>query len=302
MESRRDSIYRRAHMKSLLLLGWSLLFSSFLVRAETQVPVPLWPDGAPGALGKEDKDIPTLTPYLAETAAGPVAAMVILPGGGYGGLAAHEGKGYADWLVTNGISCFVVKYRLGSQGYRHPRMLEDASRAVRLVRARAAEWKVDPKRVGIMGSSAGGHLALTLVTHFDTGKQDAADPVEHKSSRPDLGILCYPVISMGPLTHQGSKNNLLGKEPDAELVKLLSNELQVTKQTPPCFIWHTWEDKVVKVENSLEFATALQKAGVPFDLHIYQKGPHGLGLGKNHPWAQDCAFWLKAQGFLGLEK
>jgi len=274
------------------------VFLGLALMAHAQSPIPLWPNGAPGALGKEEKDIPTLTPYLADSASASGAAMVILPGGGYGGLAPHEGKGYADWLVTNGISCFVVKYRLGSHGYRHPRMLEDAARAVRLVRARADGWRIDPKRVGIMGSSAGGHLASTLLTHFDAGQPDAADAVERQSSRPDLGILCYPVISMGPNTHGGSKNNLLGKDPDPELVKLLSNELQVTKETPPCFIWHTWEDKAVKVENSLDFAAALQKAGVPFDLHVYQHGAHGLGLGKNHPWAQDCVFWLKGQGFL----
>lgn len=268
-------------------------------RVEAQAPVPLWPEGAPGALGNQEADIPTLTPYLADSGNASGAAMVILPGGGYGGLAPHEGKGYADWLVTNGISCFVVKYRLGgSSGYRHPRMLEDAARAVRLVRARADDWKIDPKRVGIMGSSAGGHLASTLLTHFDLGKPEAANPIERQSSRPNLGILCYPVISMGPNTHSGSRNNLLGKDPDPQLVRLLSNELQVTKDTPPCFIWHTWEDKAVKVENSLEFASALQKAGVPFDLHIYQKGAHGLGLGQNHPWAHDCIFWLKAQGFV----
>ena len=274
------------------------VFLGLALMAHAQSPIPLWPNGAPGALGKEEKDIPTLTPYLADSASASGAAMVILPGGGYGGLAPHEGKGYADWLVTNGISCFVVKYRLGSHGYRHPRMLEDAARAVRLVRARADGWRIDPKRVGIMGSSAGGHLASTVLTHFDAGQPDAADAVERQSSRPDLGILCYPVISMGPNTHGGSKNNLLGKDPDPELVKLLSNELQVTKETPPCFIWHTWEDKAVKVENSLDFAAALQKAGVPFDLHVYQHGAHGLGLGKNHPWAQDCVFWLKGQGFL----
>ena len=230
--------------------------------------------------------------------------MVILPGGGYGGLAPHEGKGYAEWLVTNGISCFVVKYRLGSQGYRHPRMLEDAARAVRVVRSRADDWKTDPKRVGIMGSSAGGHLASTLLTHFDAGHGDATDPVERLSSRPDLGILCYPVISMGPNTHAGSKNNLLGKDPDPALVKLPSNELQVTKDTPPCFLWHTWEDTVVKVENSLAFAGALRKAGVPFALHVYEKGPHAIALGsrefdpaKWHYWTEDLLFWLKEQGF-----
>src|SRR5207244_7355077 len=187
----------------------------------------------------------------------------------------HEGKGYAEWLATNGISCFVVKYRLGGpQGYRHPRMLEDAARAVRFVRSRAEEWKIDPKRVGIIGSSAGGHLASTLLTHFDAGKPDDADIIERQSSRPDIGILCYPVITMGEFTHQGSKNNLLGKDPSPELVRELSNELQVTKQTPPCFIFHTFEDPAVPVENTLQFAAALRKAGVPFDLHIYEHGAH----------------------------
>ena len=201
-------------------------------------------------------------------------------------------------MLFRSVSCFVVKYRLGPGGYRHPSMLQDAARAVRLVRARAGEWKVDARRVGIIGSSAGGHLASTLITHFDAGQADAADVIERQSSRPDLAILCYPVISMGPNTHQGSKNNLLGPKPDPDLVKLLSNETQVTKDTPPCFLWHTVEDKAVKVENSLDFAAALQRAGVPFDLHVYQKGAHGLGLGKNHPWAGDCLFWLRQQKFV----
>ncbi len=282
-------------MKSPFVI-FSLCLCALGVSAQTTFP--LWPDGAPGALGVADKDIPTLTVQTADPAVATGAAMVILPGGGYGGLAGHEGKGYADWLATNGITCFVVKYRLGSAGYRHPVMLQDAARAVRVVRARAAEFKIDPKRVGIIGSSAGGHLASTLLTHFDAGKTDAADAVERQSSRPDLGILCYAVISMGPNTHQGSKNNLLGREPSPELVKMLSNELQVSKETPPCFLWHTVEDKAVKVENSLDFAAALQRAGVPFDLHVYQKGAHGLGLGKNHPWAADCLFWLREQKFV----
>ncbi len=259
--------------------------------------LPLWPDKAPGALGTAETDIPTITPYLPEGAGEACAAIVIFPGGGYGGLAGHEGEGYAVWLNQQGIAGLVVKYRLGSHGYRHPAMLWDAARAVRLARAKAAEWHVDPKRVGVMGSSAGGHLASTILTHWDNGKAEDADPVERLSSRPDLGILCYPVISMGPMTHQGSKNNLLGKDPSPALVDLLSNERQVTAQTPPCFIWHTWEDTAVKVENSLDFAAALRRANVPFDLHIYQKGGHGMGLGNGHPWSQDCLFWLKAQGF-----
>lgn len=230
--------------------------------------------------------------------------MVICPGGGYGALAQHEGRDYALYLNQFGINCFVLKYRLGSAGYRHPRMLEDAARAVRMVRANAKEWNIDPKKVGIMGSSAGGHLASTLLTHFDAGQADATDPIDRENSRPDLGVLCYPVISMGVNTHGGSKRNLLGDNPSPELVKELSSELQVTPQTPPTFIFHTYEDNGVKVENSLEFATALRRNGVPLDLHIYQKGGHGIGLGgkppfaNTHPWAKDLVFWLKSQGFV----
>jgi acetyl esterase/lipase len=282
------------------------LASAAALHAAPLDPIPLWPAGAPGALGEKDDDKPTLTAFLPAPEKATGAAVVICPGGGYGGLASHEGSGYAEWLAENGIAGIVLKYRLGSKGYRHPAMLNDAARAVRLTRAKAGEWKIDAKRVGIMGSSAGGHLASTLLTHFEAGKADATDPIERQSSRPDVGILCYAVISMGPNTHGGSKGNLLGSNPAPELVELLSNEKQVTKETPPCFIWHTWEDGAVKVENSLEFATALRKAGVPFDLHVYQKGPHGIGLsvGKNgaapgevHPWAKDLLVWLKTQGF-----
>ena len=262
----------------------SIVMAAFLgclasAQAQPTNSFPLWPEGAPGALGKEDKDIPTLTPYLPDPAKATGAAIVICPGGGYGGLAPHEGVQYARFLNEYGIAGFVLKYRLGSSGYRHPAMLQDAGRAVRLVRAQAGEWKVDPKRIGIMGSSAGGHLASTLLTHFDAGKADATDPIERQSSRPDLGILCYAVISLGEFGHRGSMHNLLGPDPSPELVRLLSNELQVTKETPPCFIWHTYEDNAVPVENSLQFAEALRKAGVPYDLHIYQKGQHGIGLG-----------------------
>jgi acetyl esterase/lipase len=291
-------------MKSILVMA---ALSGWLAGAQAQpaASFPLWPDGAPGALGKTDKDVPTLTPFLADPAKATGAAMVICPGGGYGGLAPHESEQYARWLSENGVAGFVLKYRLGSAGYRHPVMLQDAARAVRTVRARAGEWQLDPKRIGIMGSSAGGHLASTLLTHFDAGKPAAEDVIERQSSRPDLGILCYAVITMEQFTHQGSKNNLLGKEPSPELVRDLSNELQVTKDTPPCFIWHTYEDNGVPVENSLQFAEALRRAKVPFDLHIYQQGGHGLGLGsrewdpvRRHPWTGDCLYWLKAQKFV----
>ena len=267
-------------------------------RADVREPIPLWPNGAPGALGTNEWDVPTLTPYLADPKLATGAAMVICPGGGYGHLAAHEGKDYALWLNEHGVSGFVLKYRLGTHGYRHPIMLEDAARAVRLARARAKEWGIDPKRVGIMGSSAGGHLAATLLTHFDAGNPDATDPIERQSCRPDLGILCYAVITMGEKTHSGSKKNLLGENPSPELVAQLSNELHVTAQTPPCFIWATDEDTTVPVENSLMFAEALRKAGVPFALHIYQHGKHGMGLANGHPWTKDCLFWLTSQGFV----
>jgi acetyl esterase/lipase len=291
-------------MKLVFLMA---AFVGWLASAQAQPTnsFPLWPDGAPGALGQEDKDIPTLTPYWPDPAKATGAAIVICPGGGYGGLAPHEGRDYARFLNEQGIAGFVLKYRLASGGYRHPVMLQDAARAVRLVRARAGEWKLDPHRIGIMGSSAGGHLASTLVTHFDAGKPDAADLVDRQSSRPDLGILCYAVITMGQFTHQGSKQNLLGKDPSPELVRELSNELKVTQDTPPCFVWHTYDDNGVPVENSLQFAEALRRAAVPFDLHIYQKGPHGLGLGtrewnpeKRHPWTRDCIYWLQVQGFV----
>jgi len=290
-------------MKLLLMAGMlSTIFS--LLGAEKNDAIPLWPGGAPGALGTEDKDIPTLTPHLPDPARATGSAIVVCPGGGYGGLAGHEGRDYALWLNDQGITAFVLKYRLGSSGYRHPTMLNDVSRAIRLVRANAAQWKIDPKRVGVMGSSAGGHLASTVVTHFDAGKPESMDPVERESSRPDLGILCYPVITLGEFTHQGSKNNLLGNNPTAELVVLLSNELQVTRETPPCFIWHTVEDQAVRVENALMFAAALRQAGVLFDLHIYEKGRHGIGLNDKppftnaHPWTRDCVFWLKERGFM----
>src|SRR5208283_1838865 len=288
----------------MFLLSAIVCSSTVLCRAQMQTAMPLWPGGAPGALGTSSNDIPTLTPYLPEPASATGAAMVICPGGGYEHLAAHEGNDYALWLNQHGVACFVLKYRLGLNGYRHPAMLQDAARAVRLVRARAADWKIDPKRVGIMGSSAGGHLASTLMTHFDLGNTNAADPIERQSSRPDIGILCYPVITMGEYAHPGSKTYLLGTNPPLELVRLLSNELQVTTNTPPCFIWQTFEDKTVSVENSLMFAEALRKNHVPFDLHIYQKGNHGLGLNDTppfaqpHPWANACLFWLKEQGFV----
>ena len=266
----------------------------------------LWSGDVPGALGTADHDIPTLTLYTLppERRDKNNTAIVIFPGGGYGGLASHEGKDYALWFNKIGIQAFVLKYRLGSKGYRHPIMLGDAARAIRLVRARSKEWGIDNHKIGVIGSSAGGHLASTILTHFDEGDGSSSDPVERFSSRPDFGVLCYPVITMGVWTHQGSKNNLLGRNPSHSLVWELSNERHVTPQTPPCFIWHTAEDKAVHVNNAFLFASALTSAGVPFDIHVYQKGRHGIGLQDKppfdnpHPWARDLKFWIQQNNWI----
>jgi acetyl esterase/lipase len=289
---------------SMAILGWTTA-----LQAQPTHSFPLWPNGAPGALGHASKDIPTLTPYFPDPSKATGAAMVICPGGGYAMLASHEGKDYARWFNEQGIAGFVLKYRLGSSGYHYPAMFEDVTRAMRIVRAHAKEWNLDPHRIGIIGSSAGGHLASTLLTHFDAGNPDSSDPIERQSSRPDIGILCYAVITLGKFTHQGTKFNLLGADPSPKLVRYLSNELQVTSNTPPCFIWATYEDNVVPAENSLMFAEALRQAHVPFALHIFEKGGHGMGLGSSHwdpahrhPWTRDCLYWLKVQGFVGRHR
>ncbi|MES1258547.1 MAG: alpha/beta hydrolase, partial [Acidobacteriota bacterium] len=224
---------------------------------------PLWQGAAPGAQGTEDRDIPTLTAYLPRTSAPGMTAVIVCPGGGYGALAMnHEGRQVANYLNSLGIAAFVLKYRLGPR-YHHPIELGDAQRALRTVRAHAAEWRIAPDRIGIMGFSAGGHLASSASTHFDAGKAAAPDVIDRVSSRPDFAILGYPVISLvAPWTHQGSKKNLLGDNPDPELAKSLSGEYAVTAQTPPTFIFHTNGDTGVPAENSIQYFLALPKAGV----------------------------------------
>jgi acetyl esterase/lipase len=290
-------------LKALKQCPLTLFLKDGEVNSQVNAPEPmvLWPAGAPGALGREVDDIPTLTPYLAPKEKASGAAIIVFPGGGYSHLADHEGRPVAEWLASVGITAFVLKYRHGPK-YQHPVPLQDAARAVRMVRARVSEWHVDPKRIGILGFSAGGHLASTLGTHFDSGAPAASDPIERVSSRPDLMILIYPVITMKEFTHAGSKKQLLGENPTPELVTLLSNEEQVTKGTPPTFLVHTADDAGVPVENSLRFAEALRKSGVSFELHVYEHGRHGFGLGGNDPilstWPARCADWLRSQGFL----
>jgi len=263
-------------------------------------PILLWPAGAPNAIGKEPQDIPTITQFLVKQDV-PSAAVLICPGGGYSHLSdIIEGSDVAKWLNSIGISAFVLKYRLGMR-YHQPNQLFDAARAMRMVRAHAKQWNIDPKRIGILGFSAGGHLASTLGTHFDAGKPDAVDEIDRVSSRPDLMILIYPVITMGDLTHKGSRTNLLGDEGSPELIKLYSNELHVTSETPPTFLVHAVTDPVVPVENSLMFADALRKAGVAFEIHLYERGPHGFGMAPNDPilstWTTRCADWLGVHRF-----
>jgi acetyl esterase/lipase len=213
----------------------------------------------------------------------------------------HEGDQVAKWLNSLGVSAFVLKYRLGPK-YHHPVELWDAQRAIRTVRFKAAEYRLSPDRIGIMGFSAGGHLASTAGTHFDAGDPDNADPINRVSSRPDFMILCYPVISFGEFTHQGSKRNLLGENPDPKLVESLSNETQVTARTPPTFLFHTTNDAAVPVENSVMFYAALRKAAVPAELHIYERGPHGVGLAATDEvlstWPARLADWLRVRGLL----
>lgn len=263
-------------------------------------PILLWPDGAPGAMGDGPEDRPRLTAVL-PTSAEPTAAVVVCPGGGYSHRAVHEGLPVAQWLASLGVAGIVLDYRV--RPYRHPIPLGDVKRAIRLVRSVAGPWNLDPQRVGVLGFSAGGHLAVSAATLFDAGDSAASDEVERLSSRPDCLIACYPVVSLGPCGHSGSKHCLLGPEPEAALVEQLSLENRVTPETPPTFLWHTSDDAAVPVENALLLAGALRRADVPFALHVYPRGRHGLGLdvdGTVGPqWTAACAAWLGEIGFVG---
>jgi acetyl esterase/lipase len=268
-------------------------------------PFRLYEKSAPGALGNQDEDIPTLTLYPASHRDNPTAAVIVAPGGSYHHLAAnHEGRQIANWFNAMGIAAFVLQYRLGPR-YHHPIELGDAQRAVRLVRSRAKDFNVDPAALGFMGFSAGGHLASTLATHFDSGNASDSDPINHENCRPDFVILAYPVISMtAEYSHRGSAENLLGTPSDPALAKSLSNELNVTSSTPPTFLFSTSADTLVPPENTVAFYLALRKANVPAEMHIFEKGPHGVGLDLNDvalsEWGTLLRNWLRIRGALSL--
>jgi acetyl esterase/lipase len=269
-------------------LSFLLLLPSLLAQRTAPPDSPavlLWPNGAPGAVGNEDADKPSLTPWIPKNPNG--LGIVVCPGGGYGALAMdHEGRQVAAWLNSQGIAAFVLKYRLGPR-YRHPAPIQDAQQALRMVRQRAEEWKVSRDRIGIMGFSAGGHLASTAATHWGPG------------TRPDFAVLGYPVVTFTnePYVHKGSRRNLLGDTPDPKLVEDLSNELQVNSNTPPVFLFHTNQDAGVPPENSVLFYLACRKANVPAEMHIYENGPHGVGLGHMDialsSWPARLADWLR---------
>ena len=298
---------------TLLMLAF-FIFGTGMARAQSQQPVVdqprkilLWEHKAPGALGTDETDQPSLT-YFPPWGNNPSrTGVIVAPGGSYAFLASnHEGTQVASWFNAHGLAAFVLTYRFGPR-YRHPIELGDAQRAIRLVRSRAAEFQVNPDRIGILGFSAGGHLASTAATHFDSGNAGAADPIDRASSRPDFVILGYPVITMeAPFVHEGSRQMLLGDNPDPKLVESLSNELQVTAQTPPTFIYSTSDDETVAVENSVLFYSALHKAGVPAELHIFEHGPHGVGLDLSDravgEWPKLLTNWLAGRGLLSPPK
>lgn len=284
-------------MKITIALLTTLLLTSLASLQAAEAPIQLWPQGAPGVLGKTAAHSPTLTPYLPMNPTG--AAILIVPGGSYGGIYPGQTEPFALWLNEQGIAAFVLRYRLGSTGYRYPSQLQDAVEAMRQIREQAAKWKIDPQRIGAMGFSAGGHLVTTLLNRPEDGEVPGTDTKGRASPRPDIAIVCYPVISMITKPHPTSLKNLLGDAPGEELLRKTSSELQVRPGLPPIFLWHTSEDKLVSVEHSLLYAAALREHGIPHELHIYQHGKHGTGLmGTDHPWMNDLIFWLRGQKFI----
>jgi acetyl esterase/lipase len=269
--------------------------------ASGPAPMLLWAGGAPGAVGDADDDKPTITAYI--PASNPTkTAVVIAPGGGYTHLSmVKEGSDVAAWLNARGVAAFVLKYRLGPK-YHNPIELGDAQRAIRTVRADAAKYGIAPDHIGMWGFSAGGHLTASAGTMFDAGSAAATDPIEQQSSRPDFLILSYPVITMqDPYVHKGSRTYLLGDAPTQAQMDAMSPELGVTAQTPPTFLFTTTDDRTVPVMNSVMFYTALAKAGVPAEMHIFQHGGHGSGLAPANPqlepWTEMLIKWMRERGY-----
>ena len=295
---------KRTAICSVLVLctAVSLLGSAVDAAEEEKHPVIiLWPDRAPLAQGKADADVPKLTVYLPKRVQCR-AAVVVVPGGGYSMLASdHEGRQPAQWLNNLGVAAFVLQYRLGPK-YHYPAQLLDIQRAVRYVRAEAATYHFAADRIGVWGFSAGGHLSSLAGTHFDAGDSTSADPVERVSSRPDFMILVYPVIDPLGNASEWSFKQLLGENPALDLVRSVSTDLQVTRETPPTFLILADDDDGVSPENSIRFYMALQHAGVPAEMHIYQSGGHGFGLAPLDPvlssWTQRLADWLRQRRLL----
>jgi acetyl esterase/lipase len=273
--------------------------------------VRLWPGRAPGASGDAPQDIPTLTVYLPSNAARPTTAIIIMPGGGYVNVAENAGPPTAAFLNTLGVAAFVLKYRV-APAYRWPIQLGDAQRAIRLVRARAAEWSVAPDRIGVAGFSSGAHLSATASTHVALGDPAAADPVDRVSSRPDFAILASAAISVAS-ERESSRKALLGENPDRALLWSLSNETQVTPRTPPTFIFSTNADTLVPAEESVQYFLALRRAGVPAELHVFKDGQHGIAARAmqcavtpaactsddvRSDWPHTLAGWLRASGLI----
>ncbi|MCA9040486.1 MAG: alpha/beta hydrolase [Planctomycetaceae bacterium] len=270
------------------------------------ITTPLWEGEPPQAKGNTPADIPELTLHLPPADIKTDSAVIVCPGGGYAHTAiTYEGHDVAHWFNQRGITAYVLRYR-HSPNYQHPIPLMDAQHAIRIARSRADELGYNPHKIGILGFSAGGHLASTTATHFDDGDASSSDRIEQQSCRPDFAVLVYPVVTMqDDFTHKGSRKNLLGSTPDPKLIEELSNERQVTSETPPTFLVHTTGDKAVPAENSVQFYLALRKAEVPAELHVYQDGRHGLGFGDRpdtpeayKEWPTALENWLKTHQFM----
>ncbi|SER10868.1 alpha/beta hydrolase fold [Gracilibacillus ureilyticus] len=236
---------------------------------------------------------PSLTPFLLENKKN-APFIIVIPGGGYSHRAFHEGEPVAKWLNENGFHAAVLRYQVAP--IYEQEVISNGQMAVRAVRFHADNWGISPEKIGVLGFSAGGHLAAIISNLFDDGDKSSENTIMNYSSRPDFHILCYPVITMGEHTHQGSKNNLIGEQADEKLVARFSADKLVTENTPPAFIWSTANDPSVSNFNSLHYAEALQHKNIPYDLHIYQEGRHGLGLADEHPhvymWQSVCLNWL----------